>query len=315
MSTFPAHPTYPSYYSAYTTYPTYANDESLQHNPFDDSSNVDDLFSDEPCNISFNSTVPMGMHVASVAGPQLASMGMPMCDPFYPAQTIPMQGRKSIFDYAVPKELAEQAAVMRLIAPQKPWYLMPTHVYCSKPLDNLVQDINAALSSYPEQIKFEFIRHDCSFHGSYYSGEASTDFSIRIYQDNGGSYIVEFHRMESNSDRFLFSQFYQSMQEVVLGSGQLFFPQEEFDDEVEEYDSGYDDYSSFEGEGVDLGSETTATYSYENGVHGYSMQNVGAHGYNLQGLHSHNLGVQISGANIAYGASKRDSNAEFDFSF
>lgn len=111
-----------------------------------------------------------------------------------------------IFKYAVPRELAERAAVVCLIAPQKPWYLIPSNFDCNMPLESIVEMVHNCLNSLDRDIDYEFVRHECAFHGVSLSYSTYCDFHIRIYQNLDKSFCVEFQKMERDSDSMEFNR-------------------------------------------------------------------------------------------------------------
>ena len=208
----------------------------------------DECYYDGDQGSTFDGTVPMTMSAGmSYSGGQAVSGGTHK------------GGHKSVYDYAVPAALTQRAATTQLIAPSKPWYLMPTHFNCDvESTEDLVAQIDGALRYYPQNIHFEFVRHECAFHGTYSVNECETDFHIRLYQntDQGYGHFVEFQRMDHQADRALFSQFYQTMQEVLLKGGVFNLPESEeehyeeecYEEEPEEtYNHGYDAQYSEQG--------------------------------------------------------------------
>ena len=98
----------------------------------------------------------------------------------------------NVLDYAVSKELAEQAVQMGLIAPLKPFYLFPTNFLCEKDLDTIVEIINALLLAWETYINYEFVRPNCTFNCLYVSIGNIKNFNFHIYQQsNATGFIVE----------------------------------------------------------------------------------------------------------------------------
>lgn len=123
---------------------------------------------------------------------------------------------KNIFDYAVPRELAERAAVVRLIAPQKPWYVLPTNFICEKALEEIITCVNSCLTA---RVDYEFVRHECAFKGFFLSFSKYCDFHIRIYQNGGAGFIVEVQKMDRQSDSMIFTFIFDMIKAALTATG------------------------------------------------------------------------------------------------
>ena len=210
---------------------------------------ANELFRDDYSDIlSFNGTVPYAMQVAAMgSGAQVGGLHDQMEQAFKHAQEAKIaQGfkPKSVFDYAVPKELAEAAVVMRLIAPQKPWYILPTNFVCEKDLDTIVLEVHELLSTRADDIDYEFVRHECSFHGVYMSLGKYCDFHIRIYQQvNAPGFLVELQKMERDSCTMLFTHIYRVMRDALTsteGFDATIFKDEDPEDVDLTWDEGFE---------------------------------------------------------------------------
>lgn len=187
---------------------------------------ANDLFRDDNGEaVSFDGTVPYAMMVSAM-GPgsretmeQAAKRREEQEKTFLEFQRQRTDKPKNIFDYAVPRELAERAAVVRLIAPQKPWYVLPTNFICEKALEEIITCVNSCLIARADDVDYEFVRHECAFHGVFVSFSKYCDFHIRIYQNGGAGFLVEVQKMERESDSMLFTFIFRMIKAALTATG------------------------------------------------------------------------------------------------
>ena len=108
----------------------------------------------------------------------------------------------NIFDFAIPAHLAAAAAVHRLIAPPKPWYVLPTHFICLGDLQIIISTITALLSKL--EVNYQFVPHVCAFHGMFVMPGKRSDFHIFIYKNDNHGFIIEFQKLDRDSDQSAF---------------------------------------------------------------------------------------------------------------
>lgn len=125
----------------------------------------------------------------------------------------------SIFDFAIPAHLAAAAAVDTLIAPPKPWYLLPTHVICLKDLQVIISTITALLTELEVNIdNYQFVPHECAFHGTFVMRDKISDFHIFIYNNDNHGFIIEFQKLNRDSDQTAFAYIMNLIQTALTAT-------------------------------------------------------------------------------------------------
>ena len=127
--------------------------------------------------------------------------------------------KPSVYDFAISKDLLIKTTISTLIAPPKPFFILPSSFTTTRDLNDIVSLIKHTLEKEYAEIDFEFLEFDCYFRGVYVRGSRYSDFNIRIYENTGGKgYSVEFQRLHKDSCGFTFNFIFESVKRGISGS-------------------------------------------------------------------------------------------------